>query len=360
MNSQIQFIDVNKSFDGKTTVIDNLNFKIHEGEFLTLLGPSGSGKTTTLMLLAGFEPLSSGKILYNNSDISHFPSYKRNFGFVFQNYALFPHLSVFDNIAFPLRMRKIARSRIDTAITEALDMVKLGYCRDRFPSELSGGQQQRIALARALVFNPSVVLMDEPLGALDKNLREEMQLELKEIHTNLGITFVFVTHDQDEALTMSDRVAVFNDGQIIQTDTPEVIYNSPANAFVAKFVGESNQIPSSLVTDSDGTKVKVANKIFEGVVRCTDRLTSGQQCIVFIRPEYVSISSMPSTPNALEAVLVDVVFRGSYVIKKVETSRGVILFSKSLISSPRNSIGAEIQKKVFVTIDYENAVAFAN
>ncbi len=214
----VTFTGVQKTYDGRTLVVQDLNLEIQKGEFLSLLGPSGSGKTTTLMMLAGFESPTAGEISLNGVPITRTPPHKRNFGMVFQNYALFPHMTVADNIAYPLSVRKLGKADREAKVQRALDMVQMNPMGSRYPSQLSGGQQQRVALARALVFDPQLVLMDEPLGALDKQLREHMQLELKALHRRLGVTFVYVTHDQSEALTMSDRVAVFNDGVIQQID----------------------------------------------------------------------------------------------------------------------------------------------
>jgi len=212
----VSFTGVQKTYDGINLVVRDLNLDIRQGEFLSLLGPSGSGKTTTLMMLAGFESPTAGEISLNGVPITRTPPHKRNFGMVFQNYALFPHMTVADNIAYPLTVRKLPSAEREAKVARALDMVQLGRMGSRYPGQLSGGQQQRVALARALVFDPQLVLMDEPLGALDKQLREHMQIELKALHRRLGVTFVYVTHDQTEALTMSDRVAVFNDGAIQQ------------------------------------------------------------------------------------------------------------------------------------------------
>jgi putative spermidine/putrescine transport system ATP-binding protein len=229
----VKFSEVQKSYDGETLVVKNLNMDIARGEFLTMLGPSGSGKTTTLLMLAGFEVPTHGSIFLDGNPIDKMPPHKRDIGMVFQNYALFPHMTVQENLAFPLQVRKIPKPEIETRIKRALDMVQLGAFGHRRPGQLSGGQQQRVALSRALVFDPKLVLMDEPLGALDKQLREQMQLEIKHIHQGLGVTVVYVTHDQSEALTMSDRIAVFNDGIIQQLATPADLYERPDNAFVA-------------------------------------------------------------------------------------------------------------------------------
>jgi putative spermidine/putrescine transport system ATP-binding protein len=229
-----------KSYDGKTLVIENLDLTIHRGEFLTLLGPSGSGKTTMLMMLAGFEAPTSGEILYEGRSVERLPPHERNFGVVFQNYALFPHMSVYENIAFPLSVRKVSKADTAARVERALSMVQLSNFGRRRPAQLSGGQQQRVALARALVFEPELVLMDEPLGALDKNLREQLQVEIRRLHDTLGITNVYVTHDQTEAMVMSDRIAIFDRGRIQQLDTPRTVHERPATAFVASFMGEMN------------------------------------------------------------------------------------------------------------------------
>ena len=238
----VKFDNVDKSYDGKVLVVKGLNLDIEEGEFVTMLGPSGSGKTTCLMMLAGFETPTNGEIYLDGKVISNIPPHKRGIGMVFQNYALFPHMTVYENLAFPLRVRKIPKDEADKKIDKALSMVSLHGFEARMPMQLSGGQQQRVAVARSLVFDPQVVLMDEPLGALDKQLREHMQFEIKRIADNLGITVVYVTHDQTEALTMSDRVAVFDDGRIQQLAPPAELYESPKNSFVAQFIGENNTL----------------------------------------------------------------------------------------------------------------------
>ncbi|AFQ51097.1 ABC transporter ATP-binding protein [Burkholderia cepacia] len=242
MSTIVSFKNVQKTYDGETLVVKNLNLEIEKGEFLTMLGPSGSGKTTCLMMLAGFETATHGEILLQGKPINRIPPERRNIGMVFQSYALFPHKSVAENLAFPLKVRKVAKSEIERKVTKALRMVNMEKFAHRMPAQLSGGQQQRIAVARALVFEPALVLMDEPLGALDKQLREQMQYEIKQIHEQSGLTVVYVTHDQGEALTMSDRIAVFNNGIIQQLASPSELYEKPENAFVARFIGESNEL----------------------------------------------------------------------------------------------------------------------
>ncbi|MEM7073251.1 MAG: ATP-binding cassette domain-containing protein, partial [Pseudomonadota bacterium] len=238
----VVFERVQKSYDGENLVVKDLNLSMPKGEFLTMLGPSGSGKTTCLMMLAGFETATHGEILLAGKPINNIPPHKRGIGMVFQNYALFPHMTVAENLSFPLEVRKIGKALRQTKVKRALDIVQMGEFGARRPAQLSGGQQQRIALARALVFEPELVLMDEPLGALDKQLRECMQFEITRLAHELGITTVYVTHDQTEALTMSDRVAVFDDGRIQQLAPPDQLYEEPENSFVAQFIGENNTL----------------------------------------------------------------------------------------------------------------------
>ena len=233
-------IDKLSKFFGKFVAVKEANLDIKAGEFLTFLGPSGSGKTTTLMMVAGFLIPTYGDIVVDNRSIVTVPPHKRNIGMMFQHYALFPHMSVADNIAFPLQMRRMPKDKISERVSWALDLVQLSEFKDRRPHQLSGGQQQRVALARAVVFEPSVLLLDEPLGALDAKLRENMQIELKQMHAALGTTVLYVTHDQAEALTLSDRIVVFNQGRIMQVGSPDDLYNYPENRFVADFIGETN------------------------------------------------------------------------------------------------------------------------
>jgi putative spermidine/putrescine transport system ATP-binding protein len=251
----VNFDGVQKTYDGKTLVVKDLNLQVRRGEFLTMLGPSGSGKTTTLMMLGGFEQPTTGRILLENQAVERLPPEKRDIGFVFQNYALFPHMTVRENIAFPLRYRKGGMGDAIRRVNEALALVKLDGMADRKPQQLSGGQQQRVALARAMVFNPKLILMDEPLGALDRQLREHMQLEIKQIQQRSGITMVYVTHDQSEALTMSDRIAVFHEGRIQQLSDPVTLYERPENRFVARFIGDNNSVACDLAGTENGSTV---------------------------------------------------------------------------------------------------------
>ncbi|MBC9927892.1 MULTISPECIES: ABC transporter ATP-binding protein [unclassified Leucobacter] len=249
--AEIRLDGVSKHYP-KSIALDNINLTVKAGEFLTFLGPSGSGKTTTLNLIAGFTDLTTGNVRIDGERMDDVPVHKRDLGIVFQHYALFPHMSVFDNVAFPLARRKVQKATAATMVRKALETAGLAGFEDRFPAELSGGQQQRVALARALVFEPKVLLLDEPLGALDKNLRERLQLELRRIHREVGRTFVFVTHDQEEALTLSDRIAVFNEGRIEQVGTAKELYETPATRFVAEFIGES-----TIIGDPNGKTVTV-------------------------------------------------------------------------------------------------------
>ena len=250
----VRFDQVQKSYDGETLVVKNLNLDIAKGEFLTMLGPSGSGKTTTLMMLAGFEPATHGEIYREGPPINNTPPHKRGIGMVFQNYALFPHMTVNENLAFPLQVRNMGKAETEERVKKILKLVELPDKGNRRPSQLSGGQQQRIAVARALVFEPDLVLMDEPLGALDKQLREQMQYEIKHIHERLGVTVVYVTHDQSEALTMSNRIAVFNDGVVQQLSSPSELYERPVNCFVAQFIGENNRLKGTIESVEQGQR----------------------------------------------------------------------------------------------------------
>ncbi len=238
----VKFDKVKKSYDGKVFVVKELNLDINQGEFVTMLGPSGSGKTTCLMLLAGFEDITSGEIYIDGKPIRHTTPHKRNIGMVFQNYALFPHMTIYENLAYPLKFRDMSKSEAKEQVQKYLNLVELKSFANRYPNQLSGGQKQRVALARALVYEPKLVLMDEPLGALDKNLREQMQYEIKKLHDMLGFTVIYVTHDQTEALTMSDRIAVFEQGVIQQISDPKTLYEKPDNKFVAEFIGENNHL----------------------------------------------------------------------------------------------------------------------
>ena len=286
----MRFEKVEKTYDGRANVVQSLDLDIVEGEFLTLLGPSGSGKTTTLMMLAGFEEPPAGDIRLRGRSLTRLPPFKRNMGVVFQNYALFPHMTVGENVAYPLRQRRTSKAQIARQVDDALAMVELTHLAARRPAELSGGQQQRVALARALVFRPDLVLMDEPLGALDKRLRAQMQVEIKRLHRSLGMTFVYVTHDQSEALTMSDRVAVFHDGRSQQIDTARDVYEAPVNAFVADFIGENNALPGEIAAiDGDLCQVRLDAGPTVGALNVMG-LAPGARTRACVRPERLQVT----------------------------------------------------------------------
>jgi len=309
----VNFHEVQKSYDGSSLVVKSLSLAISKGEFLTMLGPSGSGKTTSLMMLAGFERPTGGKITVAGRDLTNLPPHRRDIGMVFQNYALFPHMTIEENVAFPLAARKLPKPEIATRVKGALERIRMGAFAHRRPPQLSGGQQQRVALARALVFEPSLVLMDEPLGALDKQLREHMQMEIKHLHEELGLTVVYVTHDQDEALAMSDRVAVFNNGIIEQVGPARAIYESPETAFVSSFVGENNHL--SGVVSSIARELCTVT-IGEVNIEClaVGSLKSGDRAVVSLRPERVSlVHDSDVYANSVKAFAKEVVYFGDHL-----------------------------------------------
>ena len=315
----IELVDITREFEDGVVAVDNINFYVRKGEFITFLGPSGCGKTTTLRMIAGFDKPTSGKILLNGKDISHLPPNKRPINTVFQRYALFPHLNVFDNIAFGLRMKrfevvyqdkngkqikkieKMKKSEIVAKVEKALKMVDLEGFEKRSVSTLSGGQQQRVAIARAIVNEPEILLLDEPLGALDLKMRKDMQLELKEMHKKLGITFIYVTHDQEEALTLSDTIVVMKDGVIQQIGTPTDIYNEPKNSFVADFIGESNIFSGTIVGDK---KVRFINHNFD----CVDKFAKNEKVDVVVRPEDVVL--MDENQGQVNGKIISSIFKG--------------------------------------------------
>jgi putative spermidine/putrescine transport system ATP-binding protein len=307
-------IDHVTKFYGAQRVIDDFTLDIAAGEFISLLGPSGSGKTTLLMMLAGFEAPSTGSISLDGRKIDHLPPHNRDMGVVFQDYALFPHMTVEGNVAFPLEMRRVAKADIARAVGRVLDMVQLSPMRDRRPSQLSGGQQQRVALARALVFEPRVILMDEPLGALDKQLREQMQLEIRDLHRRLELTIAFVTHDQSEALTMSDRIAILNGGRIEQTGMPRDIYDRPATRFVAEFIGETNLVQGAIQNVDPSTAVVQLDRGGTIIVPATDALRPGLQVLVSVRPERIELG-LEKRPGANNwpVRVVDSIYQGDHL-----------------------------------------------
>ncbi|WP_313135792.1 ABC transporter ATP-binding protein [Paracoccus jeotgali] len=332
----VVFDHVQKSYDGQSLVVKDLNLSIGRGEFLTMLGPSGSGKTTCLMMLAGFETATHGQILLDGRNINDVPPHKRGIGMVFQNYALFPHMTVAENLAFPLEVRGMSRSEREERVRKALDMVQMGAFGSRRPAQLSGGQQQRIALARALVFDPELVLMDEPLGALDKQLREHMQFEIKALHERLGVTVVYVTHDQGEALTMSDRIAVFNDGRIQQLAAPADLYERPENSFVAGFIGENNAMDGIIDSlDGDRALVRLADGRMIDATAVNLREV-GQPTTVSIRPERIEFKPelMPPDAHTLPAVVRDVIYMGDILRARLRVAG-----QEDFVMKYRNTLG---------------------
>ncbi len=355
----VEFVNTQKTYDGKTLVIEDLNLGIKKGEFVTLLGPSGSGKTTALMMLAGFEPPTGGEIRLDGKLLNSVAPFDRNIGMVFQNYALFPHMTVTENVAYPLKVRKTPRAETAERVTRVLDMIQLGTFGDRYPQQLSGGQQQRVAVARALVFNPSLVLMDEPLGALDKKLREEMQIEIRHIHENLGITMVFVTHDQGEALTMSDRVAVFNDGRIQQIDTPARIYEHPANRFVASFIGEANMLHGHVHQSQQGaTTVKVAGGVQMAGTAVDTGLAPGDNATLMVRPERVRVDTAANVNGAgIPARLVEKIYYGADAVMVFETKSGDAFRARISAGSP--VLNCVVDTETRLSFDVGDARIFA-
>jgi putative spermidine/putrescine transport system ATP-binding protein len=343
--TMVVFERVQKSYDGRTLVVEDLNLAVRRGEFLTMLGPSGSGKTTTLMMLVGFEQPTSGRILLAGQAVERLPPERRDIGFVFQNYALFPHMTVAENVGFPLRYRGVRGVEAGRRVEDALAMVKLDGLGDRRPAQLSGGQQQRVALARAMVFKPKLILMDEPLGALDKQLREHMQVEIRRIQQRLGITMVYVTHDQSEALTMSDRIAVFHEGRIQQLSDPVTLYDQPDNRFVAGFIGDNNTLSCefagtengfTVVRMPDGTRLFTTGSI--GQVRAN--LT------VSLRPERLCLEApgRKSSENRIAARVLDRTFLGDRLRLSLEAFGGERLVAslpaaESAAILPGSSIG---------------------
>lgn len=342
MKKKVKVSSLTKKF-GNFTAVNDVSLEIRGGELITFLGPSGSGKTTLLLLIAGFHKQTGGEIYIGDQPMALVPPNKRNIGMVFQSYALFPHMTVVNNIAYSLKVRGIKKTEIEEKVMSALQLVKLSEFGNRYPAQLSGGQQQRVALARALVYDPSVVLMDEPLGALDKKLRDYMQLEIKRIQENLEMTMIYVTHDQEEALTISDRIAVMNHGQIAQLDTPEELYSNPNSTFVADFIGESN-ILSGLIIDSEGANyvVKMSDS---SVLRVTKSVSVnvGDVVELVLRPESILFSDEAnnnSGVNSLECTVMERIYLGEYVKYIVEIDKG-----KEIIIKKQHTPGLPMKKK---------------
>ena len=313
VDAYVEFDDVSKSYDGVEQIVRNLHLTVREGEFLTLLGPSGSGKTTCLMMLAGFEVPTGGAIRINGQAVDAVPPRRRNIGMVFQNYALFPHMTVGANLAFPLEVRGLDKDAVAERIARALQLVRLEGFEDRRPGQLSGGQQQRVAIARALVFEPRLVLMDEPLGALDRRLREEMQFEIRRIQRTLGVTVVYVTHDQQEAMAMSDRVAVFNAGRIEQVAPPEVLYEEPERPFVASFIGDNNLLRGKVAAvDGDTCDVTVGDLTVNAFM--VQEHAVGDDVVLAVRPERTGLAAEAGMyTNEFEVRVRDMAFLGDHL-----------------------------------------------
>ena len=376
MENIIELKNVRKVFDDEMVAVDNFNLEIKKGEFVTFLGPSGCGKTTTLRMIAGFDIPSSGQILLNGKDISLLPPNKRPVNTVFQKYALFPHLNVYENIAFGLRLKrientfrnkdgdeyvkkqKLSKAEIDKKVKKALEIVDLEGFEKRAVSTLSGGQQQRIAIARAIVNEPEILLLDEPLGALDLKMRKEMQIELKKMHRLLGITFIYVTHDQEEAITMSDKVVVINDGEIQQTGTPDEIYNEPVNTFVADFIGDSNIFNGTVVGK---LKVKFCGATFD----CLDDYEKNQLVDVVVRPEDIKLCA--PADGQLKGKVISSVFKGVHYEITVQIGKFEIVVQSTSTAPVGNVIGLRIEpdgihlmEKVYTVNRYDGVITKNN
>ena len=306
----VRFENVCKSYDnGQSWAVRDLNLDLAPGEFLSLLGASGSGKTTSLMMLAGFEATTSGKIWLNGADLGRLPAWRRDIGVVFQSYALFPHMTVAENVAFPLEVRKLSKAEIARKVGQALELVRLGGMAERLPQQLSGGQQQRVALARALVFEPRLVLLDEPLGALDRLLRAEMQAEIRRLHRSLGVAMIYVTHDQEEALSLSDRIAVFEGGRMLQVDAPARLFDAPATPSIARFIAQAVLLSGNI--ESDGTTHRI--RLTDGTVldgSASAPIRHGARALAALRPDHLTL--VPADAGAITARLMDAVFHGDH------------------------------------------------
>jgi putative spermidine/putrescine transport system ATP-binding protein len=348
--TRVELQQLTKSY-GRQVALAPTNLTIEPGEFFSLIGPSGSGKSTLLGCVAGFIAPTAGRILVGGEDVVAMPPYKRNIGMVFQNYALFPHMSVFENIAFPLRLRRMPAVEIKSRVSRMLETIRLVDFGTRSPQQLSGGQQQRVALGRAAVYDPRLLLMDEPLGALDKNLREEMQYEIRQFHAALGTTIVYVTHDQDEAATMSDRIGIMKDGSIVQTGRPRALYDSPRNAFVAGFLGEANLLPVREIKPNGHGSFRV--RAGDGLdLIAASAPPAGSALTLCIRPEALAIeaegASEPSPETVIPARVDDVVFTAGTVRYRVSTADGARL----VVRRPLQRQGREIEPGAAVRLVY--------
>lgn len=346
----IELININKSFGGRD-IINNLNLSINDGEFLTILGPSGCGKTTVIRLIAGLESADDGSIILTNQDITHQPAEHRHVNTVFQSYALFPHMTVFDNVAFGLRMQKTASDQIESRVLEALKTVQLEEFAHRRPHQLSGGQQQRVAIARAVVNKPKVLLLDEPLSALDYKLRKQMQNELKALQRKLGITFIFVTHDQEEALSMSDRIVVMQNGKIEQDGTPREIYEEPKNLFVASFIGEINIFSATVLHRIDEQRVRANVEGRECDIYVHQPVHSGQKLKVLLRPEDLRVEEINGSTSAdgLIGYIRERNYKGMTLESVVELENGQIVLVSEFFNEDDPDFDHSLNQKMAIT-----------
>lgn len=345
----LEIIDLSKSFDG-AQVLDSISLAIKHSEFLTLLGPSGCGKTTLLNIIAGFEQANSGKLIMNGSDISTDSPQQRNIHTIFQNYALFPHLSVFENVAFSLRCKKIDQHEIEAQVKQALELVKLNHLSQRLPTQLSGGQQQRVAIARGIIGKPQILLLDEPLSSLDYRLRKSMQYELKKLQRKLGMTFIFVTHDQEEALSLSDRIAVFNQGKIEQLGTPREIYETPVNLTVANFIGETNCF-DCIACESDGKTIETKIENIDLTIENSLNLQTMEKFHLIIRPEDIRVwatHEVETTENMIPGHINDILYKGSTVDLKVSLASGKQINATEFFDEDDEDLMYEVGQAVWI------------
>lgn len=359
----VELRDVVKSF-GDVVAVDRVSLRIRDGEFFSLLGPSGCGKTTTLRMIAGFEQPTVGEVFIADQPVVGVPAFERNTNMVFQNYALFPHMTVAQNVAFGLEMKRVSRAEINQRVTEALEMVRLPGMEDRRPKQLSGGQQQRVALARALINRPSVLLLDEPLGALDLKLRKEMQLELKDLQHRVGITFIYVTHDQEEALTMSDRIAVMHDGQVLQVGSPTEIYERPNCQFVANFIGETNLLEGQVMRRENGHVTVMIRPDLRIRVPAGEESAASAQVTVAIRPEKLHLldEAPPHLENCLPGIIQEVVYIGTDTHFQISLAEDLVIRVRqqnSISTTDRRAYSGGRGDKVYVVWAPESALLLA-